>query len=75
MTNQFSISKQISLALRLADEAVTRNRWALLSVRNEQVIVEVGPVNTDGSRQTKTATYRLYSDASGGIHYVTDVHP
>lgn len=67
--------KEVSLALELADSALMRGRWTKLHVDNKKVVLEVGPINFDGSRQSKTATYRFYTDMVGLVHYVTDTHP
>ena len=63
-------NKEITLALKMADDALDRNRWAKLHVDSFEVVLEIGPIG-----ETKSATYRFYSDAIGIPHYVTYAHP
>jgi hypothetical protein len=66
---------EITLALQLAEDALNRNRWAKIHAAHGKVILEIGPVKSDGSREHKSATYRFYTDADGIVRYVTDAHP
>jgi len=65
----------LDLALQLADEAKAKNRWATLQITDAEVKVEVGPINSHGQRDHKSATYKVYSDLDGNAHFITYVHP
>jgi hypothetical protein len=68
--------KEITLALDIAEKAMARNRWVRLSVSDKDVItLEIGPFKFNGERETKSATYKFYTDADGVPHYVTYAHP
>jgi len=69
------VNQEITVALELADKAVARNRWATLHVDSKEVTLVIGPMNSRGEREHKSATYRFYTDAAGIVHYNTYAHP
>ena len=71
MNNQV---KELQLAMKMANDALDRNRWIKLHA-NEEITLEVGPIKPNGTREAKSATYRFYSDAIGDVHYVVYSHP